>query len=104
PMVNWDEKSLVSMFEQAGFGKVELFVEPMAAEWRLDSRQIERWFNLETNGKRPTFAQFLTAPAEGDGLDHLELEKLKNLFQRQLVDNIVSWQSTVAYIVAQAPR
>ncbi|MCB0191717.1 MAG: AAA family ATPase [Anaerolineae bacterium] len=104
PMVNWDEKSLVSTFEQAGFHKVELFVEPTTAEWRLDTQQINRWFDLTSNNKRPTFAQFLMTPADGVGLDPSEIESLKDLFQRQLTDNIVLWQSTVAYIVAQDPR
>lgn len=104
PMVNWDEQSLTLLFEQAGFSQVELFAEAATTEWRLDNRQIERWFNLESNGKRPTFAQFLTNPAEGTGLSSSEIAKLKKLFQQQLADTVVSWQSTIAYVVAQRPH
>ncbi|MCB0169218.1 MAG: AAA family ATPase, partial [Anaerolineae bacterium] len=102
-MVNWDEESLRSIFEQVGFSQIELYVETTTAEWRIDMGQIERWFNIDAQGKRPTFAQFLSTPKISSGLSLSELGRLKTLFQQQLADTVVVWQSTVAYIVGNQP-
>lgn len=102
-MVNWDEESLRSIFEQVGCSQIELYVETTTAEWRIDMGQIERWFNIDAQGKRPTFAQFLSTPKISSGLSLSELGRLKTLFQQQLADTVVVWQSTVAYIVGNQP-
>ncbi|MCB0162983.1 MAG: AAA family ATPase [Anaerolineae bacterium] len=99
PMVNWDETSLRSIFEQVGLSQIDLFVERTTAEWRIDMGQIDRWFNVEAQSKRPTFAQFLSTPKTSSGLTATELDRLKTLFQQQLANTVVSWQSTIAYIV-----
>ena len=98
-MINWAEDDLQQTFEAAGFEGVEIITEGIVSNWRIDVQQIERWFDLEAQGKRPTFAQHLLSYADGAGLAPAEVEFLKQSFQQQLLNNIVSWQSTIAYLV-----
>jgi putative ATPase len=100
PMVNWDEHNLQKIFEEVDFSGVELIVETTTAEWRIGTAQIERWFNLRPEGNRPSFAQHLTHPKSGPGINSLELEELKKVFQYQLAEKVVPWQSVVVYLVA----
>lgn len=103
PMVNWDETSLTEIFSQAGFQEVEIIVETIPAQWQVEQDLIERWFKVDTNSQRPTFAQHLRHPLEGKGVNELELKQLKALFQRQLTEKTVQWQTHLAYIVAHPP-
>jgi len=103
PMVNWDEHDLKKIFEEAGFANVEAIVEPATSEWRIGANQIERWFSPKADGQRLSFAQHLTGTASGPGLTTSELEQLKSLFQYQLTEKVIPWQSTVVYLTASTP-
>ncbi len=96
PMVNWDETQLQTIFDKAGLTHLELVLEIYPAEWRIGSAQIERWFGLNPNGGRLTFAQQLMDKA---GVNASDLNELKAIFQRQLLNKVISWQSTTAYLV-----
>lgn len=100
PMVNWDEHDLQGVFEHVGFAKAEIFTETITSTWRISSDQIERWFSLEPGGNRPTFAQHLLKGVPGGRLETAELKTLKRIFQEQLTDKIIPWQSTTLYLVA----
>jgi putative ATPase len=99
PMVNWDKDDLQHTFERAGCEKIDLVVEVTTSNWRIGAEQIARWFNLEARDKRPTFGQHLLKQGDGLGLDQAEVERVMKVFQQQLLDRVVSWQSTVAYLV-----
>ena len=96
-MVNWDSDDLRHIFEDAGLPHIEIMTETNISEWRISALQIERWFNVESQSDRLTFAQHCRQA----GLNTPELELLKRLFQQQLVEKVVPWKSTVAYLATQ---
>ncbi len=99
-MVNWDGSDLEAMLAKAGFSQVEIVEERQTSELRLGTEQIERWFSQNTKSERPTFAQHLLKATDGTGVSPAELEKLKDIFENQLLGQVVTWQSTVAYVMA----
>ncbi|MBN1218848.1 MAG: AAA family ATPase [Anaerolineae bacterium] len=96
PMVNWDSSDLRTLLQDAGFSEIELVQEPLASQRRLGSEQIERWFSQNSESDRPTFAQHLIEA----GVTAAELENLKQLLASQLLEQVVTWQSTIVYMVA----
>jgi putative ATPase len=109
PMLNWDTPDLRAVFEAAGLAKIEITVETLTSELAIGAEQIERWFALSAgSGRRPTFAQHLlgavpekSAIQEVIWLNQVELAELRRLFERQLLDQVVPWPSTIAYLLAQ---
>ncbi len=97
-MVNWDSVDLRAIFDQNTLTGVEFFEETVTAPFRVGAGQVARWFAVDSNNGRPTYAWRLLN-ASG-GLTQDELTQLKQVFERQLVGQMVSWQSTVAYVVA----
>lgn len=100
PMVNWDANDLQQLFSQAGLEKMEIFTETTTAAWRINAQQIERWFSLDSPNTRPTLAQHLA----DSGLSQAELADLKGIFQQQLLEQVVAWQSCIAYLIAHKPQ
>ena len=101
PMINWDVAELQEFFKEGGLNRVEVTIETVAADMRLGQEQIERWFATSPAGSRPTFAQHLLQANTHGGINPAELAELKRLFERQLLDQVVPWQSTVAYVQAR---
>jgi putative ATPase len=106
-MVNWNETDLKTMLQQADLTKIELLVETLQSEMYLGPEQLERWFSLESRGTRPTFAQHLLGATQdkqpapvAPHLSQAELTELRRLFERQLLAQVISWPSTMAYILA----
>ncbi len=96
PMVNWDLPDLQTVLQTAGFARVELIAEKSATEMHLGAEQINRWFAPTAEaGRRPTFAQHLLGQ-----LSPAELADLKRLFERQLLGQVIAWNSTVVYVAA----
>lgn len=101
PMVNWDEADLRHIATQAGLREVTVVVESVTAEWRVEPAQIERWFGASAPGQRPTFAERLRQPTNRGSLSESDLAQVKRLFEQQVLHQTVSWQSTLAYLVAR---
>ncbi len=101
PMVNWQAVDLETLLVEAGLAGVEQIEETLTAQLRIGSGQIERWFAPATESGRPTFAQHLLQPVQGDGLTPAVLDQLKDIFTTQLQNRVVAWQSTLVYVVAQ---
>jgi putative ATPase len=99
PMVNWTEADLRQAFQAAGVDQIEIIKEIAASNWRIGPRQIERWFDAASPDPRPSFAQHLLTRDDGIGLTVAEVERVKKTFQQQLANHVVSWQSTIAYLV-----
>ena len=96
PMVNWDGADLQQAFEQADFSQVELKVETINSERHIETAQIQRWFDLESAGRRATLAQHLAR----QGIVPAELANLRQIFEQQLMEQVIPWQSTIVYLVA----
>jgi putative ATPase len=97
PMVNWDGADLQQAFEKAGFSQVELKIETTSSERHIESGQIQRWFDLEAAGRKATLAQHLAR----QGIEPAELSKLRQIFEQQLAEQVIPWQSTIVYLVAR---
>jgi putative ATPase len=94
PMINWDMVDLQLAFEGAGFEKVEIFEETESAEMRLGAGHLERWFNPEAEGERPTYAQHLLKRLSAE-----ELAEVRALFEQQLINQLVGWQIRLGFVV-----
>jgi putative ATPase len=106
PMVNWETADLQRMLAEAGFENLEIKTETSTSERRIGLEQIQRWFTSETiaphsipsvGQARMTFAQHLAR----QGVTPAELSNLKRIFEQQLLEQVVSWHSTIAYAVAR---
>jgi len=94
PMVNWDVEDLQGAFAAAGL-EVSLALETETSQMRVTSALLARWFALDQEGKRPTYAQHL--------LETLSLEELaavRQSFEQQLLNQTATWQTRVAFISA----
>jgi putative ATPase len=100
PMLNWDVAELQEYLNQGGFSRVEVTVDLLTSEMRLGQEQIERWFTTRPEGDRPSFAQHLLKGDKPGALTPAELAELKQLFERQLLNRVVAWDSAVAYVLA----
>jgi putative ATPase len=96
-MVNWQEADLQKVFEAAGFSQVELKAETTRSERHIEAAQIQRWFDLESVGRKATFAQHLAR----QGIEPADLAQLRQIFEQQLAEQVISWQSTIVYLVAR---
>jgi len=94
PLVNWDSGDLREIFEQAGFGELSISHEQQEAEMLVSQATIERWFDMDAAGDRPSYAQHLLRHLEAD-----ELAAVRTLFDRQLVAETVAWRSRIAFVV-----
>jgi len=105
PMVNWEAVDLQRMLAEAGFENLDIKTETSTSERRIGLEQIQRWFTGETTAPhstpsagqaRITLAQHLAR----QGVTPAELTNLKCIFEQQLREQVVSWHSTIAYVVA----
>lgn len=103
PMVNWDAEDLKATLTGCGFSEVEMRVETFTSQLRIGPEQIDRWFSQEGQNDRPTFARHLLGKAAGPGVAPAELARLRQLFEHQLLGEVVPWHSRVAYFVALKP-
>jgi hypothetical protein len=94
PLVNWDVDDLAALWEATGL-RVELTAETEIAEVRVSAGLIARWFGDASTDGRPTYAQHLAAH-----LTPAEIEQVRALFQRQLLNQTVAWHSRTVYVVA----
>jgi putative ATPase len=100
PLVNWDEDALMDALSDAGFVDVQVTSEQQVDHRRIASHQLDRWFSTndaQNADKRPTYAARLTAA----GLDESEVELIGDTYRLQLLNQIVKWGSTLAYIVGK---
>jgi putative ATPase len=101
PTTNWDEIALGHVATQAGLSKVKIVVERLTTEWRVEPAQIERWFGVSVPGQRPTFAERLRQPTTSGSLSKSEVDRVKRLFEQQVMHQTVPWESTLAYLTAR---
>jgi putative ATPase len=103
PMVNWDAADLQAAFQAAGLSAVRVETEAHATQQRISAEQLARWFSVNTDRQRPTYAQRLRRPSFDKlktPLSADELAQVQALFERQLRDRSVAWTSQVVYLSA----
>lgn len=96
-LVNWDVADLQEALETAGFEDCAIREETQVAEMFVGAATLDRWLDVETERERPSYAQHLLRVISAE-----ELAEVKRLLRRQLAGQTVSWQTQLAFVVAQA--
>ncbi|MBK8903591.1 MAG: AAA family ATPase [Anaerolineaceae bacterium] len=96
PLVNWNETDLKAGLEAAGFTAVTVQLDREKGQRRLTGGHLERWFGKPGDSAPGTYGQKLLA----GGLSDKEVEKVRALYRRQLEEQVVGWETAVAYITA----
>ena len=99
PLVNWHAQDLKGILEAAGLEELLLQEDVQHTEALITPVILERWFTVETDGQRPSYAQHLLRR-----LTIEELGQVEALFQRQLAGQTVTWQTRIAFLVGQRAR
>ncbi len=94
PMVNWGAADLQQAFAAAGFMNVRLLEDTQTADIRLGAGQIARWFTPAASSQRPIYRQHLQKHLSPD-----ELGQVQALFERQLTDQMVQWETRLVFVV-----
>jgi len=92
PMVNWDAPDLAQWAEQAGLA-VELHTEDDPSQLQVSSAVLQRWF-APAASNRPSYGQRLATM-----LAHQEVDLVQKLFERQLLNQTVTWTGKVIYLL-----
>jgi putative ATPase len=93
PLVNWDLADLEGMLERTGYDEVAVQEEIQASEMLISPATVERWFAMDPDPGRASYAQHLLHRITAD-----ELVEVAALFQRQLAGQAVAWQTSIAYM------
>jgi len=94
PLVNWDGDDLVKLFESAGF-TVTANVEEERSDVQVTPGVLERWF-APSNSARPSYADRLAAQLNAE-----EVAQVRALFERQLLNQVVSWTGTIIFLLCK---
>jgi putative ATPase len=95
PMVNWDVEALRSAFGLAGLDVVSAETWRQPRDLLVSQEQVGRWFGAGSVG-RPSYAEHLRRTLSAEQLD-----EVRALLERQLLGQVVAWQSSVALLVAK---
>ncbi len=97
-MVNWDETSLEMALHEAGFADVQLVLEVETERRQLTAVHLNRWFDKkESYSERLSYRQRLA-----EILSKTELGTVEVLYRKQLQNQLISWQTKVAYLIGTA--
>ena len=94
PLVNWDESDLQAALTATGLA-VTVQGETVLAPTPITPAMISRWFTPMTTGK-PAYIDRLAMR-----LAKPEIERIRQLFERQLTGQPVLWQAYTVFVVAQ---
>lgn len=90
PRLNWQPDDLQQCLEAAGL-TAQVQIEPIQTEIQITAALIHRWFAPGTNGL--TYRDHLA-----QRLGNREIATLQALFEQHLRQQLVQWQSTIAYV------
>jgi putative ATPase len=93
-MVNWDVADLVAWAEQAGLSVAQQ-TEADASQMQISAAVLQRWFAPAT-GDRLSYGQRLATT-----LQPSEIALVQKLFERQLLNQTVTWTGRIVYVVAK---
>jgi len=95
-LVNWDVPDLEAALVAAGFTLLAARQwDTQTEERRITAAHLERWLTVSAERERPSYASRL--------LTHLsaaEVQHVNRCLRRQLLDQIVPWQTRLVYITA----
>jgi putative ATPase len=98
PQVNWDIVDLEAMLHTAGFAlRGALSADVQEDERHITAAHLMRWFSRAGESPRPSYADHLLAQLTTE-----ELQRVERCFRRQLLDQVVHWHTTIAYVIASA--
>ncbi len=93
PMVNWDAKTIETLFTSTGYGTIS-HVEHEESQLQVSAAVLNRWFAPATN-ERLSYGQRLAL-----FLDEPEIAQVRKLFERQLLQQTVPWSGRLLYLSA----
>jgi putative ATPase len=96
PLVNWDEKDLVTWLETIFIVESDQLVIE-SGQQRIAAAQLARWLAPAVDGERPSYRQRLKTA----GLTAAECDRVATIYQRQLQEQVVAWETTVFYARAR---
>lgn len=101
PMVSWDKEDLVAACLTARLEVVSAEIERETTERRVTPADLARWFAPDPpeKGGRTTYAGHLLK-----AMTPAELAEVKAIYESELSNRTVSWETTVAYLVAKIPE
>ena len=91
PMVNWDVADLVALFQATGVS-VTPTLESDNSQLQVTPAVLQRWF-APASGARPSYGQRLAALLRSN-----EVESVRKLFERQLLNQTVTWSGKLLYL------
>lgn len=91
--LDWDENDLETAFEIGGLA-VEMETEPNSTQMHITPTFLNRLFARNTT--RPSYADYLAKSLQPE-----ELETVEQLFTQHLLNQTVTWESTMTYVVAR---
>lgn len=98
PLVNWDETDVQAAFTQAGFTQVRVQVEKEVSQRQITEAHLVRWFDEgNTVNDRASYGRRLQAA----GVTPKEVSQVAALYQKQLLAQVVTWETAVAYVAAR---
>lgn len=90
PILNWEAKDLLPLFQTAGFA-AEVQVEQTQTEMRLTSTLLNRWFSAGTD--RPSYADQLAST-----LSPSDIATVREAFHK-LSNQTVLWQGAIGFYI-----
>jgi putative ATPase len=100
PLVNWEAADLERLLVQAGVDGVVVETEAQAGDLLGSAAVLDRWFALDAEADRPSYAQHLL---RGNRITPEELAAVRAEFQRQLAGQAIPWRTETAFIFGRHP-
>jgi putative ATPase len=103
-LVSWDAEDLTAALGQSGLSEVNVRVETGREPRRFTEHHLQRWFAEGTDAgrdsaaARTTYADRLRAA----GLTENEVLRIGALYRRHLVDRVVDWATSQAFLTAHS--
>ena len=98
PLLNWEAADLERLAQEAGLAEVDVQVESRTGDLLVTAATLERWFAIDGEHDRPSYAQHLMAQLTAGELKLVQAE-----FQRQLAGQTVPWRTHIAFLAARRP-
>ena len=96
PRVNWNHETFTEFLTQNDFGDIICETESLTKVLNVGMKQLTRWFDKNKTEDR-TFSWHLH-----QRLTEAEVQKVRNLFERQLCNKEIPWKATYAFFKATA--
>jgi len=96
PMVNWDAEDLLAACKAAGLEVQQAEIVEESIERRITPAELGRWFALEDESTRPSYAAHLLTSITPD-----ELAQVQSMYEKELTKQTVPWASATLYLLAQ---